>query len=80
MRNARRFYKGYEIDAIALRSGSEFVAQVKLTKVDHERARKTILSPPSGKVYAHEDQALTAAMKYGVEAVDGRLIAFDPSA
>ena len=76
---AHRFYKGYEVDATALRSGSRFVPQVKLTRHEGGRALETTLSPPSGIGYKDEDEAVKAAMNFGFEAVDGRRMGFDPA-
>ena len=78
--SAHRFYKGYEIDAIALRSGKRFVPQVKLTRHGGAQVLQNTLSPPSGIGYTDEEHAVKAAMDFGIEAVDGRRMAFDPSA
>ena len=72
-----REYKGFEIDASAIKlTSGGYGAAVKLRGGDAERT----FDLPLDEALVSEDEALQEAIQYGRDLVDGLLPWFDPEA
>jgi len=79
MDTLKRDYKGFEIHARAPRGPAGYVPEVVLVKHDGKslRERKFLLPVRTG--FESQETALTCAMQYGFELVDGDIEEFDPA-